>query len=82
MAMPLAWAVAREAQKRLPDLAVNWERGRDPAYVAALDASRREFIAMALDVERALSTEQRVRAAERIARYAEDFRVLAGRTRP
>jgi len=67
---------AKEASRRLPEAAVNWERGRDPAYAAALDAARREFIAMALDIERTLSTEQRARAAERLARYAADFRAL------
>jgi len=68
---------AKEARKRLPEAAVNWERGRAPAYVAALDASRKEYIAMALDLERTLSPEQRARAAERFARYAEDFRTLS-----
>lgn len=73
----LAILRAREAKKRLPELAANWERGRDAAYVEALEASRREYIALALDLERGLSAEQRARAAERLARYAEDFRVLA-----
>src|SRR6185503_11067684 len=68
---------AQAARERLPDAAVNWERGRDPAYAAALDASRREYIAMALDLERSLSAEQRARAAERLARFAEDFRALS-----
>jgi hypothetical protein len=68
---------AQAARQRLPDAAVNWERGRDPAYAAALDASRKEYIAMALDLERSLSAEQRARAAERFARFAEDFRALS-----
>jgi hypothetical protein len=68
---------AREARKRLADVAANWERGRDPAYAAALDASRKEYIALALDLERSLSREQRARAAERLARFAEDFRTLS-----
>jgi hypothetical protein len=68
---------AHEAKKRLPELAATWERGRDPAYVAALEASRREYVAMALDLERSLSAEQRARAAERLAGYAEDFRALS-----
>jgi hypothetical protein len=68
---------SHEARKRLPEFAAGWERGRDPAYGAALEASRREYIAMALDIERSLTPEQRARAAERLARYAEDFRALS-----
>ena len=68
---------AKEARKRLPEAAVNWERGRAPAYAAALEASRKEYIAMALDIERTLTPEQRARALERLARFAEDFRSLS-----
>jgi hypothetical protein len=68
---------AREAQKRLADFAENWERGRDAGYAAALEAARKEYFAMALDLERSLSAEQRARATERLARYAEDFRALS-----
>jgi hypothetical protein len=70
---------AHEAQKRLPDFAANWDRGRDPAYVAALEASRKEYFAMALDLDRSLTREQRSRAAAELARYAGEFRALAAR---
>jgi hypothetical protein len=72
----LAIVRAREARKRLPDFAAGWDRGREAAYVAALDAARREYFAMALDIERSLTPQQRRRAAGELARYAEDFRAL------
>jgi hypothetical protein len=72
---------ARVARQRLPDAAASWERGRDPAYGAALDAARTEYIAMALDIERTLTAEQRARASERLGRFAEDFRALSSERR-
>ncbi len=72
---------AKEARKRLAEVAVNWERGRDPAYVAALDAARGEYIAMALDLQPTLTREQRARASERLARLGEDFRALSAEHR-
>jgi hypothetical protein len=75
----LAMVRAHEAQKRLPDFAANWDRGRDPAYVAAVEASRKEYFAMALDLDRSLTREQRSRAAAELARYAGEFRALAAR---
>ena len=73
----LAIVRAHEAKKRLPEFAVNWDRGRDPAYVAALEASRKEFYAMLIDLERSLSREQRTRALNELHRYADDFRTLS-----
>jgi hypothetical protein len=73
----LAIVRAREARKRLPELAVNWDRGRDPAYLAALEAARKEYFAMALDIDRSLTAQQRARAAGELRRYADDFRTLA-----
>ena len=73
----LAMVRAKEAEKRLPDLAASWERGRDPAYVAALEASRSEYFAMALDIDRSLSGQQRARALHELRRYADDFRALS-----
>jgi len=72
---------AREAKKRLADWAASWDRGRDPAYSAALEASRREYFAMALDIDQSLSIEQRARASGELERYAREFRALA-RTTP
>src|SRR5436853_3969259 len=73
----LAIVRAREARKRLPEFAANWDRGRDEAYLAALEASRKEFSAMLLDLEKSLSPQQRTRAAGELHRYAEDFRTLS-----
>lgn len=73
----VAMVRAREATRRLPDLAVHLERGRSPAYVAAVDANRKEYAALVLDMDRMLSPEQRSRAAARLRAYADDFTALA-----
>jgi hypothetical protein len=70
---------AREAQKKLPDRIANWDRGREPAYVAALDSWREQYFSLLLDIDRSLTREQRARAAAQRRRYAEDFEVLAAR---
>ena len=67
---------AREARERLPELAVAWERGRDPEYVKAIEASRKEYFAMALELDKSLSPRQRERAEKKLRGYAEDFRHL------
>ena len=69
----------RAARKRLPEAAAYWDRGREPAYVAAYEASRREYFAMVLDIDRSLSPEQRVRAVRKLRGWADDFRALARR---
>jgi hypothetical protein len=68
----------REAAKRLPELAANWQRGRDPAFVALNEAWRKEFYALLLDIDRALTPAQRAKAVANFRRYAEDFTALAG----
>ena len=70
---------AREAQKRLPELAGNWQKGRGSAFVAANEAWRQQLYAMALDIDQMLSPEQRARAVAQLRRYAHDMRVLAAR---
>ena len=75
----LAMLRAREAKKRLPDFAARWDRGRDPAYAAAIEVARREYSAMLLDLDKSLTREQRERAGRELRRYAEDFRVLSRR---
>lgn len=70
---------AREAQKRLPERVANWERGRDPAFVAQLDAWREQYFALLVDIDRTLTPEQRARAMGHLRRYAEDFEALAAR---
>ena len=73
----LAVLRANEAKKRLPELVANFDRGRDPAYAAAIEASRKEYVAMVLDIDRNLSREQRARASRELGRYADEFRALA-----
>jgi len=68
---------ARQARQRLPDFAANWDRGRDPAYVAAIQAARREYFAMALDLDKSLSPRQRGLGQKKLRGYAEDFRRLS-----
>jgi Family of unknown function (DUF6279) len=70
---------AREARKRLPERLANWEIGREPAYVTALDAWREHYFALLMDIDRSLSPEQRARAQSHIRRYAEEFEALATR---
>lgn len=69
----------RDAHKRLPERAANWERGRDPAYAAASETGRQEYFALLLDLDKTLSPEQRARAQANFRRYAEDFSVLTRR---
>jgi hypothetical protein len=68
-----------EAAKRLPELAAQWEQGRDPAFVALNEAWRKEFYALLLDLDRSLTPAQRARGVANFRRYAEDFAVLSGR---
>jgi len=75
----LAIIRAREAQERLAERVVNWEKGRDPAYAGARQASWDEFYTLLLDIDRMETREQRARAVAQLRRYAEDFRVLAAR---
>ena len=74
----LAMLRAKQATKRLPDFAANFDRGREPAYAAAVEAARKEYGAMILDIDRSLTREQRARAAHDLARYAQEFHALAG----
>ena len=70
---------AREAEERLAQFVLDWERGRDPAYARAVAASRRELFTMLLELDRTLSPEQRERAIAHLRRYAAEFRLLAAR---
>jgi hypothetical protein len=75
----LAIIRAREARTRLADRVANWERGREAAYVAALDAWREQYFVFLMDIDRSLTHEQRARAQRQLRRYAEDFEALAAR---
>jgi hypothetical protein len=73
----LAIIRAREAQKRLPAYLENWDRGRDPATIAANKAWRGELDKLLLDLDRTLTAEQRARAVARLRGFSEDFAALA-----
>jgi hypothetical protein len=68
----------QEAAKRLPDLAAQWQEGRDPAFVAVNEAWRKEFYGLLLDLDRMLTPAQRAKAVANFRRYAEDFAILSG----
>lgn len=75
----LAMARARQAGRLLAERAANFERGRDPAHVAAGEAARNEYFQLLLDLDRTLSAEQRAHAVENLRRYAREFAALARR---
>jgi len=68
---------AREAKLRLADWAVHWDRGREPAHVAAARAQRTEFFTMLLDLDKTLSAGQRQAAEGRFRELASDFEQLS-----
>ena len=70
---------ARAARKTLPERAANWERGREPAFVAGLELWREQYFALLADIERSLTPQQRTRALGQLRRYADDFDALAAR---
>jgi hypothetical protein len=73
----LAIIRAREAQKRLPAYLENWDRGRDPAMIAANKAWRGELDKLLLDLDRTLTAGQRAKAVARLRGFSEDFTALA-----
>jgi hypothetical protein len=75
----LALIRAHETRKRLGDKVVSWDKGRDPAYVAARAANVQEFNAMLLEIDRVAMPEQRARVIAELRRYAAEFRALAVR---
>lgn len=70
---------AREARKRLPDWAADWDRDREPAYAAAFRESRAAYAGMIVALDRTLSAEQRRAAAARLRSFAADFEQLQRR---
>jgi hypothetical protein len=74
---------ARQAQKRLAEVALDWRSGRDPAYAAASEEFRKAYFVLIGDLDRTLDAEQRGRFVARLRGFAEDFTVLsaAGRER-
>jgi hypothetical protein len=73
----LEMARARQAQQRLAERLVYWERGYEPAHLEASRAARQEFYALLLDLDRSMTPEQRALAQQTFARYAQDFALLA-----
>jgi hypothetical protein len=70
---------AREARKRLAERVEHYERGREPAFAAALEHWREQATDLLIDIERSLTPEQRARAAGNLRRYAEEFEALSSR---
>jgi hypothetical protein len=75
----LAIIRAREAKKRLGEKVVDWDKGRDPVYIAARAANVHEFNTMLLEINRVATSEQRARLVAELRRYSEEFRALARR---
>ena len=75
----LALIRAHETKQRLGDKVVSWDRGRDPAYVAARAANVQEFNTLLLEVNRVATHEQRARVVAELRRYSQEFRALAAR---
>lgn len=73
----LAMVRDRQARARLVQWAVAWDRNRDPAYSAALEANLQEYFRMLLDLDKTLSAAQRDRAVQRLRAFAGDFTALA-----
>jgi len=61
---------AREAKQRLVPWAQNWEAGRAPDYVQAVNATRAEYMDLLLDLDRTLSAEQRKHVTGRLQRFS------------
>jgi hypothetical protein len=68
---------ARKARAELPERVARWEDGRDPSIAATFQASREQYFAMLVDVDRMLTHEQRTRALGQMRRYADDFDALS-----
>ena len=75
----LAIIRAHEAKNRLGENVVDWDKGRDPAYIAARAANVHEFNTMLLEINRLATREQRARVIAELRRYAEEFRAIAAR---
>lgn len=75
----LAMARERQAGRLLAERAAGFERGRDPAYVAASEAARNEYFQLLLDLDPTLSAGQRAHAVENLRRYAREFTALSRR---
>ena len=75
----VAMARERQAARLLAERAASFERGRDPAYVAASEAGRNEYFQLLLDLDQTLSAEQRAHAVDNLRRYAREFAALSRR---
>jgi len=68
--------------ERLRGYFLNWERDRGPEHGRLAREWEDRLVALALEMDQALSPEQRRRAVERFESLAEDCRVLARQGRP
>ena len=71
----------RSLGSALNDMLATPREGADEAYRHAVSRYEEQMVQMVLDLDRALTPEQRATAASRMRRYAQSFRALAlGRT--
>ena len=68
---------AREATRRLPEWAAEWDAGREAAYAEAAKAQIALYLDMLLDIDKSLSPAQREHFVRHLKGYAEDFAALA-----
>ena len=73
----LAMLRAREATRRLPQWAADWDGGREPAYAEAAKTQLALYMDLLLDLDRTLSPAQREHLVRHLKGYAEDFAALA-----
>ena len=70
---------ARQAKQRLAAWSVDFEGGRESAYIKAAQETRDAYLELLLDLERTLTPEQRRAAAAHMREYAATFTSLSRR---
>ncbi len=59
---------------------IDWDKGRTPEYDRLAQEARRRTVTMVLELDRSLTSAQRLRAQHRLSHYADEFRALANST--
>ena len=68
---------AKEARKKLVQWAAAWDQNREPAFETMRKENLQEYYSMLLDLDKALSPEQRSKAVKRLRGFAGDFTALS-----
>jgi hypothetical protein len=68
---------AKQFPERLRQYLLNWEQGRTPEFQRFMTEWRQKQIEFYVEVERALTPQQRTTLVRRVERYAQDFTQLA-----